>query len=52
MNITLYQMIPELDDNRLLFEPLNAIRVTFGNTFPAELYEIVFEGYVEAENAE
>lgn len=52
MNITLYQMIPELDDNRLLFEPLNAIRVTFGNTFPAELYEIVFEGDVEAENAE
>ena len=44
MNITLYQMIPELDDNRLLFEPLNAIKVTFGNTFPAELYEIVFEG--------
>ena len=26
MNITLYQMIPELDDNRLLFEPLNAIK--------------------------
>ena len=52
MNITLYQMIPELDDNRLLFEPLNAIRVTFGNTFPAELYEIVFEGDVDAENAE
>ena len=31
MNITLYQMIPELNDNRLLFEPLNAIRVTFGD---------------------
>lgn len=52
MKIVLYQIIPELDAEHLMFNNYEYIKESCGDKFPAEIYEVVFSGKVEAENCE
>lgn len=52
MKIILYQIIPELDTKRLMYNCLENIMKSCGDTFPAEIYEIVFSGDVEAKSCD
>ena len=47
MNVTLYQIIPELDNDHLMFRNLQAILQASDHQVPAELYETVFSGELE-----
>ena len=49
MKITLYQMIPEFDTDRLIFMPLRHIKSAYGDEFPAHLYESVYSGEFDTE---
>ncbi len=44
MKITLYQIIPERDDDHLMFRELQFIQTASGNRVPAEIYEAVYQG--------
>ena len=46
--IALYQIIPELDNNHLMFRELDCIKIFGDNAIPAELYENVYIGEVNA----
>lgn len=52
MKIMLYQIIPELDKKRLLYNCLEYIMKSCGDKFPAEIYELVFSGDVEAKSCD
>lgn len=49
MRITLYQIIPELDTDRLMFNNSDYMRIACGNELPAHLYEAVHSGEFDAE---
>ena len=50
MNVTLYQIIPELDNDHLMFRNLQAILQASNHQVPAELYETVFSGELEVQS--
>ena len=50
MNVTLYQIIPELDNDHLIFQNLQAILQASNHQVPAELYETVFSGELEVQS--
>ena len=50
MNVTLYQIIPELDNDHLMFRNLQAILQASNHQVPAELYETVFSGELEVQD--
>ena len=52
MKVAIYQVIPELDNSRMLYNSLEYIKKVHGGIVPAEAYEMVFEGEVEAETTE
>lgn len=52
MNIVLYQIIPELDSEHLMFNCFHYVKDLCGDKFPAQIYEAVFNGEVEADNIE
>ena len=52
MKIILYQIIPELDLKRLMYNCLEYIMKSCGDKFPAEIYELVFSGDVEAKSCD
>lgn len=52
MKITLYQIIPELDNDHLMFRDLQFIRTASNNQVPAELYESVYSGELEIQGLE
>ena len=52
MKVLLYQIIPELDTKRLIYNCLEYIMKSSGDTFPAEIYELVFSGDVEAKSCD
>ena len=52
MKIVLYQIIPEIDTKHLLFNSLDYINKSCGDKFPADIYETVFSGDIEAGNCE
>ena len=52
MKVAIYQVIPELDRTRMLYNSLEFIKKVHNGIVPAEAYEMVFEGEVEAETTE
>ena len=52
MKIILYQIIPELDSKRLMYNCLECIMKSCGDKFPADIYELVFSGDVEAKSCD
>ena len=52
MKITLYQIIPELDTDRLMFNNFDYMRIAYGNKIPAHLYESVYSGEFDTERLE
>lgn len=52
MKITIYQIIPELDQDRLLFMPLSYFQKAGYPSPPAEIYESVFYGETEVTTLE
>ena len=52
MRITIYQIIPELDQERLMFLPLSCFQKAGYQTPPAGIYESVFCGETEAATLE
>lgn len=52
MKVAIYQVIPELDRTRILYNNLKFIKKVHNGIVPAEAYEMVYEGEVEAETTE
>ncbi len=52
MFINLYQINSELDNGRLMFRNLKTILTANGNQIPAHLYECVFSGELDVQDAE
>lgn len=52
MRVELYQIIPELDTEHLMFNSYEYIKESCGEKFPADIYEVVYSGDIEAENCE
>ena len=52
MKVLLYQIIPELDTKRLIYNCLENIMKSCGDTFPAEIYALVFSGDVDAKSCD
>ena len=52
MKITIYQIIPELDQDRLMFMPLSYFQKAGYPSPPAEIYESVFCGETEVATPE
>ena len=52
MKITIYQIIPELDQDRLMFMPLSYFQKAGYPSPPAEIYESVFCGETEVATLE
>lgn len=52
MKITLYQIVPELDNNYLIFRDLKYIRLACGNKIPAEIYRSVYCGELNIQTPE
>lgn len=50
MKIRIYQIDVELDNNNFLFRNLAFIYSKSGERFPEEIYELVYEGEVDANN--
>ena len=50
--VTLYQIIPELDTDRLMFQDLDAVQAACGGRVPAEIYESVYHGDLEVAGPE
>lgn len=48
MKVALYQIIPEFDTDRLMFNNLDYMHAAYGKELPSHLYEQVFCGEVEA----
>lgn len=47
MRIRLYQIVPELDNDHLMFRGLGFIKTASDNKVPAEIYETVYSGELE-----
>ena len=52
MKIALYQIISELDSDRMMFVDLSHMRSVYGKEIPAQLYETIYTGEVDAETLE
>lgn len=52
MKITIYQIVPDLDHNHLMFRDLRFIKKASGNRIPAELYKSVYHGNLAVESPE
>ena len=52
MKVAIYQVIPELDRTRMLYNNIEFIRKVHNGIVPAEAYEMVYEGEVKAETTE
>lgn len=52
VNVTLYQISPELDNNHLMFRDLQFIKNASDNKVPAELYEIAYQGELDIKSLE
>lgn len=52
MKITLYQIIPELDNDHLMFREFQFIQTASGNRVPAEIYEAVYQGELDIQTLE
>lgn len=48
MNVTLYQIIPELDLDHFIFRDLHTIQSACGGYVPEKIYGIVYDGHLEA----
>lgn len=48
MNIVLYQIIPNFDSERLMFDCFSYVKDLCGDKFPAQIYKAVFTDKVEA----
>ena len=48
MNIVLYQIIPNFDSERLMFNCFSYVKDLCGDKIPAQIYEAVFNDKVEA----
>ena len=47
MKITVYQIVPELDNDHLMFRGLSFIKTASDHKVPAEIYEAVYSGELE-----
>ena len=52
MKVRIYQIVPELDVNHLMFRDLQTIISKSDGKIPEEIYECVFEGELEAKQLE
>ncbi len=52
MKVAIYQIIPELDNSRMLFNSLEYMKKAHDGRIPAEIYEMIFCGEIEAEDCE
>lgn len=52
MKIVIYQIIPELDKKQLMFNSIEHIRKSCGDKIPADIYEAVYSGEIEAESCD
>lgn len=52
MKIVIYQIIPELDKKQLMFNSIEHISKSCGDKIPADIYEAVYSGKVEAESCD
>ncbi len=52
VNVILYQIIPELDNDHLMFRDLQFIKNASDNMVPAELYEIAYQGELDINSPE
>ena len=52
MRISIYQIIPELDQNRLLFMPFSHFKKAGYETPPSQIYRRVFHGDIKANTCE
>lgn len=52
MKIVIYQIIPELDKKHLMFNSLEYVKKSCGDYIPAEIYEAVYSGDIEAESCD
>lgn len=52
MRLTLYQIDPEQDYNRLMFMDLDRMQRKNGGRIPAEIYRVVFEGELDIHSLE
>lgn len=52
MRITLYQIVPELDDSHLMFRGLKHIKAKCGNRVPAEIYKAAYCGELDIRTPE
>ena len=50
MKITVYQIVPELDNDHLTFRGLSFIKTASDNKVPAEIYEAVYSGELEIDS--
>ena len=52
MKLRIYQIAPELDAKHLMFRDLQTIFTQSNGKIPEEIYEMVYEGEVEAQTLE
>lgn len=52
MKVRIYQIIPELDEDHLMFRDLQYILIASNKRIPAELYECVYEGEFATDHLE
>lgn len=52
MKVSVYQIIPELDEQGLLFRDMRFVTKAGGGQIPSELYECVYTGELEVSNPE
>lgn len=48
MKVTIYQIVPELDNDHLMFRDFKNLCIASGGELPAECYEAVYTGEVNA----
>lgn len=52
MKIAIYQIVPEQDTNRVIFRNMEFVSEKNGGHIPAEIYECVYSGIVNANTLE
>ncbi len=50
MKITVYQIVPELDNDHLMFQGLRYIKTASNHKVPAEIYEAVYSGELDIDS--
>lgn len=48
MKVTIYQIVPELDNDHMMFRDFKNLCIACGGELPAECYEAVYTGEVNA----